>query len=87
MADESVLLQLDPILTAADQTKTVWCEDGTYAPDYDLARQLLAVPISQGYASKQQSGRVAKALDAWIAHELRRAGFPQHAVWPRTKEP
>lgn len=53
----------------------------------DLARKLLAVPISQGSATKQQSGRVAKALDAWIAHELRRAGFPEDAVWPRAKEP
>jgi hypothetical protein len=53
----------------------------------DLARQLLAVPIGQGAADRQESGRVAKALDAWIAHELRRAGFPPDEVWPRAKRP
>jgi hypothetical protein len=53
----------------------------------DLARELLAIPIGQGMAEEQQTGRAAKALDAWIAHELRRAGFPRDAVWPRTRRP
>jgi hypothetical protein len=58
-----------------------------YEPDFDLARQLLAVPVSQGAADEQESGRAAKALDAWVAHELRRAGFPADAVWPRPSRP
>lgn len=46
-----------------------------YVPDYATLRALLAVPIEQGHAQAQQSGRVAKSLDAYIAYELRRAGF------------
>jgi hypothetical protein len=93
MADDAdALSDLDAILAAAD-TSSPWVmpakdeEERIYQPDYDLARQLLAVPISQGAADEQQSGRVAKALDGWIAHELRRAGFPDGAVWPRASRP
>jgi hypothetical protein len=53
----------------------------------DIARELLAVPIGQGMAGAQQTGRVAKALDAWIAHELRRGGFRPDEVWPRARRP
>lgn len=94
MADDAdALSNLDSILAAADTSTSPWVkstEDGDrriYQPDYDLARQLLAVPIGQGAAEEQHSGRVAKALDAWIAHELRRAGFPGRAVWPRASRP
>lgn len=58
---------------------------GTFTPDLDLLRDLLTIPIGQG--ESQQSGRPAKALDAWIAHELRRSGFPEDAVWPRLRRP
>lgn len=58
-----------------------------YVPDYQVLHDLLAVPIAQGYAQAQQSGRVAKSLDAYIAHELRRAGFPASAVFPRPFQP
>jgi hypothetical protein len=51
----------------------------------DLLRELLSLPISAG--ATQQSGRPAKAFDAWVAHELRRAGFPSDAVWPRMRRP
>jgi hypothetical protein len=74
----------DPILAAADTDVSPWDGD-TYVPDLDLFRQLLAIPISEG--SSQQSGRMAKAMDAWIAQELRRAGFPEEAVCPRTRQP
>ncbi len=89
MADDSdVLLELDPILEAEDLTVSPWNEDTrAYEPNLDLARRILTVPVEQGQARKQQSGRVAKALDAWIAHELRRAGFPTSAVWPRASRP
>ncbi len=91
----AVLEDLDAILGAVDVDSSPWIEpihpeypgQRIYVPDYDLARRLLAVPIKQGYAKEQQSGRVAKALDAWIAAELRRAGFPPDAVWPRAKRP
>lgn len=85
--DSDVLSALDPILAGADISQSPWNDEGEYEPDYDLARQVLAVPIALGAASEQQSGRVAKALDAWIAHELRRAGFPEGAVWPRAQRP
>jgi hypothetical protein len=63
---------------------TPW-DAGVYVPDMDLLRDLLTLPISQG--DKQESGRPAKALDAWIAHELRRSGFDRNAVWPRARKP
>lgn len=93
--DGGVLADLDAILAEAETESSPWVEpvhpeyegQRIYAPDYDLARRLLAVPIKQGYAEEQQSGRVAKALDAWIATELRRGGFPADAVWPRAKRP
>lgn len=74
----------DPILKASDTKSTPW-RQARYVPELDLLRDLLTVPISTG--EKQESGRVAKAFDAWVAHELRRAGFPPDGVWPRTKRP
>ena len=58
-----------------------------YVPDYAILRSLLAVPIEQGHAQSQQSGRVAKSLDAYVAHELRRAGFDPSTVFPRLRMP
>jgi len=74
----------DPLLAAADTDISPWVQ-GRYIPQLDLLRELLSLPISAG--EKQESGRVPKALDAWIAHELRRSGFPPGAVWPRTRKP
>lgn len=79
-----VFAMFDPILHKADCETSPW-ENGRYVPEVELLRELLSVPIST--AEKQESGRVAKALDAWVAHELRRAGFPPDAVWPRTRRP
>jgi hypothetical protein len=74
----------DPLLAAADSETSPWIH-GRYIPQLDLFRQLLSLPISAG--DKQESGRPARALDAWIAHELRRAGFPTDAAWPRVRRP
>ena len=55
-----------------------------YAPDYRLLGELLSIPIAALQAS--ESGRFARAIDAWVAQELRRAGFgptrygPGHAT-------
>jgi hypothetical protein len=96
MADDAdVLSALDPILAAEDTSGTPWVklvhagsdDVRVYVPAYDLARRLLSVPISEGRAEEQETGRVAKALDAWIAHELRRAGFPEGSAWPRRRRP
>lgn len=79
-----VFAAFDRILNAADITTSPWV-GGRYVPDLDLLRELLSIPIGTG--EKQESGRVAKAFDAWVAHELRRAGFPPDGVWPRTRRP
>jgi hypothetical protein len=83
---DDVLSALDPILAQESLSQSPWLGE-EFQPKMDLARKLLAVPIAAGGAEKQQSGRVAKALDAWVAHELRRAGFPENSVWPRRSQP
>lgn len=62
-------------------------DEREYRPDYATLQALLAVPIEGGHATKQQSGRVAKSLDAYVAHELRRAGFELGSVFPRLRQP
>lgn len=56
-----------------------------YIPDDDLLEELIAIPVGEGQASG--TGRLAKAIDAWVAHELRRCGFPPDEVWPRLQKP
>lgn len=90
-----VLADVDHLLLAADTSTSPWHKPQKpsdehareYVPDYATLRALLAVPIEQGQAQSQQSGRVAKSLDAYVAHELRRAGFDPGAVFPRTRTP
>lgn len=56
-----------------------------YVPDYRLLGELLSIPILAAQVS--ESGRFAKAIDAWAAQELRRAGFGSDEVWPRSIRP
>ena len=56
-----------------------------YVPDLPLLQRIIAVPAGQGAAS--QSGLLGKGVDAWVAHEFRRAGFEPDAVWPRATSP
>ncbi|MGH3981836.1 MAG: hypothetical protein ACRDST_03860 [Pseudonocardiaceae bacterium] len=56
-----------------------------YLPDYTLLEAMLGVPVGEGVGS--QSGRLAKATDAWVSQELRRAGFGTDEVWPRLTAP
>jgi hypothetical protein len=74
----------DSLLAASDYTSTPWL-NGTYQANTDLLRKMVSIPISQG--DKQETGRTAKAFDGWIAHELRRSGFPVDAVFPRMSRP
>lgn len=60
-------------------------EPPRYEPDLALLEELLSIPVRDGKAS--ESGRFAKATDAWVAYELRRAGFPPDEVWPRLTRP
>ncbi len=62
-----------------------WTTEGSFSPDYDALRKLLAVPIQLGAESR--SGVPALALDVWVAYELRRAGLDPDAVWPRAEAP
>lgn len=80
------LSALDPIVAAADLTESPWDGD-RFKPDLDLARQIFSVPVASGAVDNQQTGAAAKSLDAWIAHELRRAGLPPSSVWPRATSP
>lgn len=66
-----------------------WAHDGDgsrrFEPDFDALASLISIPIQAG--SESQTGRLAKAIDAWTANELRRAGFDQDEVWPRLTKP
>jgi len=77
-----------PIRERADANPWL-LEDGAtrphYVPDYDLLAVLLGIPIGEGQGS--ETGRLAKAIDAWVAYELRRCGFPPDEVWPRLTRP
>ena len=77
--DSDVFSDFDALLRAADLTQSPW-QAGSYIADLDMLRELLKLTLG----TKQQSGRIAKAVDAWIAHELRRAGFAPDAVWRET---
>lgn len=57
----------------------------TYLPDHALLETLIGIPVGEVRGS--ESGRLAKAIDAWVAHELRRCGFPPDEVWPRLTKP
>lgn len=54
-------------------------------PDLESLRRLIAVPIEVG--ATVRSGLHAKAVDVWLARELRRAGFGPDEVWPRATRP
>ncbi len=56
-----------------------------YAADFALLETLIGIPVREGRGS--ESGRLAKAIDAWIAYELRRCGFGDDEVWPRLTKP
>lgn len=59
--------------------------DRRYEADTDLLGDILTIPVSEG--ATPQSGLLGKGLDAWFAHEFRRAGFDPDRVWPRAQEP
>lgn len=87
-ARTDALTPFDRLLADADGANP-WrrTDDGrvSHHPDWALLGRLLAVPVSAGQVS--ESGRLARAIDAWIAHELRRIGFAPDAIWPRATRP
>ncbi|MFC5932061.1 hypothetical protein D6T64_01190 [Cryobacterium melibiosiphilum] len=56
-----------------------------YVPDIATLERLLGVPLY--LKATERSSVRALALDVWLAHELRRAGFEPDAVWPRLRHP
>jgi hypothetical protein len=56
-----------------------------YRPNLPLLIDLLTGPLAD--KATTQSGRLAKAFDAWIAYELRRAKLDPAEVWPRARLP
>lgn len=56
-----------------------------FVADMGLLERLLEVPLRHGASTR--SGLPAKAVDVWIAAELRRAGFGRDEVWPRAERP
>ncbi|WP_131787869.1 hypothetical protein [Protofrankia symbiont of Coriaria ruscifolia] len=81
------LVAYEPVL-ARHPTTDPWRHtagaEPSYEPGYDLLGELLTQPVRCGEAS--ESGAFAKGIDAWIAHELRRAGFGADEVWPRANQ-
>ncbi|MBX9245505.1 hypothetical protein ICW40_11900 [Actinotalea ferrariae] len=60
-------------------------DERRFEPDLDLLGKLLEVPLRHGVST--QTGLPAKAVDVWLAAELRRAGFEPDEVWPRPMRP
>lgn len=88
MPKDDVFDTFEAAITTRDSTTNPWQFTGDvrrYEPDYRLLRTLLAIPIRAGSGS--ESGRFANAIDAWVANELRRCGFPPDEVWPRVTKP
>ena len=80
--------ELDEILESADLATNPWEHTGAeprYRIDAELLQELVRRPLIA--KASTQSGRLAKAIDAWVAHELRRAGFEPDDVWPRASQP
>lgn len=88
MASRDAFSDFDAILAGAS-TASPWQHHTPgapeFVPDHGLLCRLLSVPLAAG--DKSQSGRFAKAIDSWFAHELRRAGFGPDEVWPRASRP
>ena len=74
---------------AARPSTSPWVHDADgvrrFEPDFDALASLISIPIEAG--SESQTGRLAKSIDAWMANQLRRAGFDDDEVWPRLTKP
>lgn len=88
MTSEDAFSPFDTMLAGA-QANDPWRQEpgatAVYDPDYSLLERLLGIPLVSG--AKVVSGRFARAIDAWLAQELRRCGFSPDEVWPRATRP
>ena len=66
-----------------------WLNNGAvteaFNPSFSVLERLLSIPVRNKAVTR--SGRFAQGVDAWLAHELRRAGFDADLVWPRPEAP
>lgn len=66
-------------------SRVYWDEGGEPRLELALLERLLSKSAAD--CDTVRSGGLAKALDMWIAEELRAAGFDSEAVWPRLHAP
>lgn len=59
----------------------------TYLPDYALLGRLLSAAVAVGAGDDTESGIFPKGIDLWLSYELRRSGFLDSEVWPRSERP
>ncbi|WP_366181370.1 hypothetical protein ABXS69_04610 [Actinomyces timonensis] len=82
------IARYDALIQAAS-CESPWRHDATggraYLPDLELLGSILTIPVSE--SAPTQTGLLGKGLDAWFAHEFRRAGFDPDSVWPRASDP
>lgn len=81
---------IDELLTDIDySTQQPWTAFNggglEFVPDIEILRKLFSIPVAQ--ATGHRTGRLGRVIDAWVAHELRRAGFGEHEVFPRRVRP
>lgn len=72
-------------LDATNAERRYWDAEGKPDLRFDLLERLLSRSATDGDSAR--SGGLAKALDMWIAEELRGAGFDEEALWPRLHAP
>lgn len=78
---DTILAATDP----ADPWRHGPGELPNYGPHYSLLGKLLSSPVGAGKVAA--SGALANGVDAWLAFELRRAGFGADEIWPRADRP
>lgn len=74
--------------TISEERTSPWrvhANGASFEPDIELLEKLLSIPVAAGAGAR--SGLPAKAVDVWVAAELRRAGFGRDEVWPRPTRP
>lgn len=85
--------KFDEVIASAaiDYEKSPWGPAGKLDCETGLLEALWARALESARNSageiEQTSGSFAKAIDCWVAVELRRAGFPPDDVWPRAEMP
>lgn len=83
--EEVIEAHRDTVASDGASVARFWSCEGEPLLEIPLLEELLTKASEGG--DRAQSGSLAKALDMWIAEQLRRAGFDADAVWPRLAKP